>query len=446
MTTVLLGWKLARASGWRRGVPVIVGVALGTMVLLIAAAVPTTIANPDPSAKQLIRIILVALAVPVITLLAAVVRLSASVRDRRLAALRILGVSTGATRSAAAVEAVVVAAAGVLLGALGFLAVRPAIRAVEPPGRAWFHGGSLLPRASGWLAVTVVVLGVCAVVAVSPARSVTRTPMATRRAGSARRPGLWRLVPLACGVLALGYDALRYGHATDAAVIGPFLAGTTLTGLGLPLAMPVAIRLGADLVARHATRPALLLAARRTQQEPAAASRIVATVLVAVFVVVGARSVVAVFAATPQAVRAHLALTTGPQAAEAPLRAGQPVDLAALRAVPGVRAVAVTTQLELRCPPTPTVGHTVTMCPRAVVATCADLPAMRISVDHCVDGRPMWLLSLHDVDQTSVTVAPVVLGMTAAGSPVTRSATRTGLQRPWATGPRCCYFHLTRLV
>ena len=95
----------------------------------------------------------------------------------------------------------------------------------------------------------------------------------------------------------LTYSVTRHfdhEHGTPHAVFVTFFAGTILAALGLPLAAPVAIRLLADAMVRLTARPSLVLAARRMQQEPAGTNRLVMSLLVALFIIIGARCVLVV--------------------------------------------------------------------------------------------------------------------------------------------------------
>jgi hypothetical protein len=189
-----------------------------------------------------------------------------------------------------------------------------------------------------------------------------------------------------------------------------FFAGTALAGVGLPLAVPVGLRALADYLVRPGRGPATVLAARRLQQEPAGANRLVAALLVGLFLVVGARCVLVAWETTPQYVRAAAAAGTGPQEATvlAPAGRGRASAEAVIGAVPGVRGVAPVRVVDVQCtaaaadrlnpgwrtpagrPAVPTCGD------RAVVATCAQLAVLVHGARGCVEGQPAWLLTPAD--------------------------------------------------
>lgn len=427
MTAVWLAARLAVAGGRLRTVLVTIGTAVGVLGLLVAAAVCSTLPPLSIEEQRLTAVALLAVALPVAALVAALTRLSASVRDRRLASLRILGVPAVTTRTVAALEAVLLAAAGVVTGVGLFIAVRPGLEAVDANWRNWFAGRPLAPGGWGWLGATAGVLLLTAAVAVVPARHVTAQPLSTRREAAARRPRLWRLVPLTAGTALLAWGAsspFPVDGAVPGTVIAAFFTGTALAGLGLPLATPVAVRLLADLTARRARRPAVLIAARRLQQDPASGTRLVSVLLVGLFLVTGARCVLTAFESTPQAIRARAASTVGPQLAGLYARPGATVDAAALRSVPGVRQVVSWRTAVLACTPEElaTFGGArpdgVAACNTVLVARCADLPALGWSAGGCVDGRPTWLLHDGSLQESRLAQPARLLPLGADGSPV----------------------------
>jgi hypothetical protein len=86
-----------------------------------------------------------AVVLPVLMLVGSVGRLSASVRDRRLANLRMLGLPASATRAVAASEAGVAAVAGVLAGAVLYGVTRPALADLSLAGHRWDPENPLKP-------------------------------------------------------------------------------------------------------------------------------------------------------------------------------------------------------------------------------------------------------------------------------------------------------------
>jgi hypothetical protein len=336
---------------------------------------------------RLTAVVAVAVAVPVAVLIATVVRLSAATRDRRLAALRLLGLSPARTQAATAVEAGALAAVGAVAGAVAFVAARPGLLRVPLPRGVALPDLPLHPAPA--LAVLAGVPLLAVAVSLAPAMDLRARAAAVRREGSARRPSPQRLVPLGIGAAALVVALLTGPHGgspASAVCVTAFFVGAALTGLGIPLATPVGVRLLADVLARGG-RPGLLLAARRLQTEPAATTRVVAALLAAAYVVVGGRCVLQSWADLPQYQRAARADGTGPQLVWLQAEQAAPAARveAALRAVRGVRQVVPQRYLD-------DAGHgDGPVSVRAQVGTCADLAALAYRVDGCRDGQPAWV-------------------------------------------------------
>ena len=386
MALIGLGLRLAVAggrAGRRRAALAVAGAAIGVAVLLMAVAVARLVPADQGScggwlscSQRTQGTVLIFLGAPVAVLLATVARLSASVRDRRLAALRLLGTSARATRVVAAVETGALAVAGVAVGLPLFLLVRQAVKGVAVGGLSHF-GSRLTPGLAGTLAVICAVPLLAVAVSLAPTRRVTAAPLSLRRGAVDRRPRAWRLVPFAAGIALLGYVAGRSSRL-NAGSPAPFLAGSALAAVGLPLAVPVAVRLGADGLARHARGVSVRLGARRLQLEPAASTRVVAALLTGLLLAVGAQGVVVAFERTPQYLEALRAETTGPQYLQAVT--GQPVTRTDLLAVAGIRAAVPIRQANSPDAPVD-----------AFLGTCADLRVLMPGLLRCDDSAPAWL-------------------------------------------------------
>ncbi|MEV7227343.1 FtsX-like permease family protein [Polymorphospora sp. NPDC051019] len=223
--------------------------------------------------------------VPFGAFLATCARLSATTRDRRIAALRLLGVSARQATLVNVVETGVVAAGGALLGAAVFAVLAPLSQGWRIGRLHWYVADIALP--AGWIAAvlagTVLFAVLVGVLAARPARS---RPLSVRRGGSARRPAWWRSLPLVCGLGAVVFAA------TDAAPLTPsgrgtvFIVGLLVTGLALPLVLPLLAYWLAVAVGRIPNAPVWLgLAAARVRHTPGVAPRLVASLAVTLFVI-----------------------------------------------------------------------------------------------------------------------------------------------------------------
>ncbi|MFY1671963.1 FtsX-like permease family protein [Plantactinospora sp. WMMB334] len=222
--------------------------------------------------------------VPFGVFLATCARLSASTRDRRIAALRLLGVSARQATLVNAVETGVVTLGGALLGLAGYALLAP-ISEGWRIGRLHWYASDLavpLPVIVAMVAVTVGYAVAIGVLATRPARV---NPLAVRRGAPQRRPAAWRVLPLLAG---LGGALLAGWHGGDApgrthALL--FAGAMLLTGLALPLALPTLGYAAATLLARLPRIPVWLeLAAARLRHAPAVAPRLVAAFTVLIYV------------------------------------------------------------------------------------------------------------------------------------------------------------------
>ncbi|GAA4077684.1 FtsX-like permease family protein [Streptomyces shaanxiensis] len=280
-----LAWLLTRGSdrreGWRVTLTA-VGAALATGIGLAVA----TIASIDgqyavsfgsgllnqPRDRQGVIIALLMLLVPVLGFLGQCARVGAVHRDRRLAALRLAGATPAQVRRIAALEAglacLVGAAVATVFGVLLLL-------------RVWQH-----PEPLAWLGITLVAVGVPvlgATVSALSLRRVVASPLGwVRRVRPTRGPGrVFLVVTVLFAALAGCVGLALYRDDPLPFALGPLavFALSLLIGVAAVwLAGWSSRRLGAALAAR-AQRPALLIAAERLREDPWAAARTHAAVI-----------------------------------------------------------------------------------------------------------------------------------------------------------------------
>ncbi|MFJ2557792.1 MULTISPECIES: FtsX-like permease family protein [unclassified Streptomyces] len=242
--------------------------------------------TPDGVLVALITLICVVLLVPVTVFMATAVRFGGERRDRRLAALRLVGADIRTTRRIAAGEALFGAVLGLLTGVALFLAVRP------------FAGGIQVWNLSAFPADLVPVPGVAALIVVAvPAlavavtlvalRAVTIEPLdVVRDTGPRARRLWWRLLFPAAGLAVLirtgraGDGGRRRGDADPYLDPYPIAAGAVLLLVGLTALLPWLVD---AVVARLRGGPvSWQLAVRRLQLNSGAATRAVSGITVAV--------------------------------------------------------------------------------------------------------------------------------------------------------------------
>ncbi|MFJ5775992.1 ABC transporter permease [Streptomyces sp. NPDC093094] len=233
----------------------------------------------DPVLLLLVLVMLVALLMPVAVFIAAAVRFGGERRDRRLAALRLVGSDGAMTRRVAAGEALAGAALGVLFGAGFFLAGRQIVGSFEVFGVSVFPG-DLDPSPALAALVALAVPAAAVLVTLFALRGVVIEPLGVvRTAKPARRRLWWRLlVPLA----GLGMLVPMIGQGRDNGDFNQYLVigGVMLLLVGITALLPwvveaVVARMGAGSVSWQ-------LAVRRLQLSGGTAARTVNGIAVAV--------------------------------------------------------------------------------------------------------------------------------------------------------------------
>ncbi|MDT3723992.1 ABC transporter permease [Streptomyces sp. DSM 41972] len=233
----------------------------------------------DPVLVMLTLVIFVVLLVPVGVFVATAVRFGGERRDRRLAALRLVGADSRMTRRIAAGEALAGAVLGLVLGALFFLAGRAFASSVEL-FRVSVFPSDLNPSPLLALLVAVAVPAAAVLVTLIALRGVVIEPLGVvRTARPARRRLWWRLLLPLAGVAMLvpmtgqGSDNGDFNQVLVVGGVLCLLVGVTAL---LPwIVETVVARLGAGGLAWQ-------LAVRRLQLSSGTAARMVNGIAVAV--------------------------------------------------------------------------------------------------------------------------------------------------------------------
>jgi hypothetical protein len=227
----------------------------------------------------------VGLLLPVLVLIGTATRLSAASRDRRLAAIRLVGATPWQARLLIAGESLLFGALGVLCGLAVFLGLRP-VAASLVPLTSGVYASDLLPPIS---TLVVVLLGapvLGCVVALASLRRLLVSPLGVRRRGRVSTASWWRLLPLVGGIaLLVGAHAspdLTFGDRWTGHV--PLLGGAALVLIGLALAAPTVSRGAGWALERTGKGLGSALAGRRIGADPGASGRVVTGMVLVVFV------------------------------------------------------------------------------------------------------------------------------------------------------------------
>ncbi|MDT9697737.1 FtsX-like permease family protein [Streptomyces sp. P17] len=328
----------------------------------------------DPVLVLLILVVFVALLMPVAVFIAAAVRFGGERRDRRLAALRLVGSDGRMTRRIAAGEALAGALLGLVFGTVFFLIGRQIAGSVEVFRFSVFPH-DLNPSPALALLVAVAVPAAAVLVTLLALRGVVIEPLGVVRTAKPARRRLWWRLLLPLGGLAMLYPMI--GQGNDDGDFNQYLVigGVMLLLVGVTALLPwivetVVARLGGGGIAWQ-------LAVRRLQLSSGTAARLVNGVAVAV---AGAIALQMLFAG----VESDYTKDTGYDLTKAQMQVdvGGGVELAGaaeeLRGTEGVRRVLALSEGALGDKPAdPERSSSVTVGDCAALREVAELPSCR---------------------------------------------------------------------
>ena len=216
-----------------------------------------------------------------VSLIAAGARLGARGRERRLAALRLLGLSSGDITRMALLDSAVQSVTGTVIGFLLYLSSLPLWSGTPVQAVPIGSGEMMLPAAlSAVVAVLLVAVGLCS--AAWGLRRVRISPLGVARRENRPAVRIWRLA-VAAAVVAIAVVAAPDSLVADN-YRGLFVAGAVVVGFiaAVDLAGPWYLQAIARLMARLPW-PVAITAARRTIADPTATWRRVATLGILAF-------------------------------------------------------------------------------------------------------------------------------------------------------------------
>ena len=335
---------------------------------------------PETTVDLIMGVIAGGLLFPVLIFIGTATRLNAARREQRFAAMRLVGATPQQISVVAAVEATAAAVAGTALGFILFFASRGSLAHIPFTGMPFFTSDMSLNA----LDVLLVVLGVPAGAAVAAQISLRRvriSPLGVTRRVTPRAPRAYRLIPLVLGVAVLAF-AIGHRPETSDGQTAVFLPGLLLIMAGLVLAGPWLTMVGARVMARRASRPATLIAARRLADNPKAGFRAISGIMLALFVTSVAVGVITTIVANrgPAPIGSTGAGTMSTVFTENPPSVPDTV-LTDLRAIPGVRSATVVRENPVR-------GND----HDGWVVACTDLPAV---YGRCADGATVAEVSMN---------------------------------------------------
>jgi hypothetical protein len=335
----------------------------------------------DPTTLGILRFALSAVVLlPLAVFLSVCARLSAADRARRLAALRLLGLSKKGTQRVNAAETVAAAGLGAILGLGEYWVVNQLVSRVGLPGFTWYPADGALT----FQTLVVCLVGCPALawyVGRASAGKAAANPLAVRRGAVEKPPSKWVFLPLVAGLgVITGYCvAGATGHAPTNTTVSSLLMplAIILAGVGLALSLPSLSRFLAQRMARSTRSLSLGLAMRRNEAESGGAIRVASGLVLLVFAASLAQGVVIELNGVAKSVLAVQTYEISYGELSGPQRR-------AVEAVPGLRAHVVTLRSD-------SADAGAAPSPGAVVATCGQLRKAVPWAKGCVDGRPMRL-------------------------------------------------------
>ncbi|MFJ5140861.1 FtsX-like permease family protein [Streptomyces sp. NPDC088707] len=236
----------------------------------------------EPMNAFLILLVVVAcvvLLLPVLVFIATAVRFGGEQRDRRLAALRLVGADTAMTRRIAAGESLAGSLLGLLVG-LGLFAVARQFAGAFTIWDVNAYPSDVVPMPALAVLTLATVPVSSVVVTLFALRGVVIEPLGVVRTSTPRRRRLWwRLLLLAAGV-ALLVPLMGEVRVTETSLDTVGVAtGTTLALIGLTTLLPWLVEAGVKRL--HAGPVAWQLAVRRLQLSSGTAARAVSGIVVA---------------------------------------------------------------------------------------------------------------------------------------------------------------------
>ncbi|MGW1065842.1 ABC transporter permease [Streptomyces aureus] len=233
----------------------------------------------DPVLVLLVLIVFVVLLMPVGVFIAAAVRFGGERRDRRLAALRLVGADGRMTRRIAAGEALAGALVGLVLGAGFFLAGRQ-LAGLVMVFRISVFPGDLDPSPALVALVALAVPAAAVAVTLFALRGVVIEPLGVVRTARPSRRRLWWRLLLPLGGLAMLYPMIGQGRSNGDFNQYLVIGGVLLLLVGITALLPWVVE---AVVARlNSGGVAWQLAIRRLQLSSGSAARLVNGIAVAV--------------------------------------------------------------------------------------------------------------------------------------------------------------------
>jgi hypothetical protein len=231
----------------------------------------------DPTLMVLAIIGAVALLIPIFIFVSVSSRIAGAERDRRLAALRLVGAGNWQVRRIAAAESLVSAGTGLVLGGLAFLGIRALAPQVDVLGWSTFSDDVVPSLPLALLIVLLVPVLSVGTVLFAMRRTIIE-PLGVVRGGKpVRRRVWWRLGLIVLGVVLLFLAKPSSSHGSNSWV-ALIAGGSSALLIGVPAILPWLLE---RIISRvQGGAPSWQLAIRRLQLDSGTPARVVGGVAV----------------------------------------------------------------------------------------------------------------------------------------------------------------------
>lgn len=241
----------------------------------------------DPQLRILLVLGVTALLVPVIVFISATSRFAENIRQRRLAALRLVGASGRQVGRIASGEALIGSVFGVALGWILYLVARTI--ATSGPTSLALYPSDVQPT---WWCAALVTMGIPVIAVATAVASMRRTVIeplgVVRQTATKPRKLAWRCIPIAVGVVTL----LIAGALPEEPYPTTWsVASVVLILAGVPLLLPWVVERGVRFLGRGSI--SWQLAVRRLQLTSGTAARSVSAIAVVLTGVIALQTTVA---------------------------------------------------------------------------------------------------------------------------------------------------------
>jgi len=218
---------------------------------------------------------------PAVMFVAVSTRLAAARREERFAAIRLAGGTKRQIAALAAFETGAGAIFGVLAGYLLHLTMPYLLSNITLAGMQFYPE---YMRVAPLQLLLVAAGAVAAAIAISflTLRKLNISPLGIARKAPAKRPGIWRIIPLAAGLGSVAY--MTYGDQDTANEVTMLLSFLSC-GIGIFLVGPLLASAIAWVARRLSVGPSGLIASSRLLAQPSAIFRSVSGIVIAIFVV-----------------------------------------------------------------------------------------------------------------------------------------------------------------